>query len=158
MADAGLPVPPNVERIDLAFAPGRPGFLDVVAAVLSELRVEAYVVADESRSACPEIIARLDEALRGIECLWVSHDELKHRCEAARAVVRTGEFTPYANVILRHRRRFLRRPRRSGRLTLERQPRLGETGRSGPRLSGSFGVVEQRRGVIVEGVTLWVGR
>lgn len=112
VADAGLPIPPQVERIDLAFAPGRPEFIEVVAAVLSELRVEAYEVADESLSACPEIVARLDEALRGIECLWMSHEELKHRSEAVRAVVRTGEFTPYANVILRSGVDFSAGPRR----------------------------------------------
>jgi D-ribose pyranase len=30
----------------------------------------------------------------------IPHEEFKARTAAARAVVRTGEFTPYANVIL----------------------------------------------------------
>jgi D-ribose pyranase len=101
VADAGLPVPPGVERVDLAFAPGRPGFLEVVEAVLGELRVEAYVLAEESKEHCPQIVEALDRMLPDAEVVWVDHEELKRRCGAARGVVRTGEFTPYANVLLR---------------------------------------------------------
>lgn len=101
VADAGLPVPRGVERIDLAFAPGKPGFLEVVAAILSELRVEAYTLAEESRDACPAFVAALAEALSDADVAWVPHEELKRVTATARAVVRTGEFTPYANVLLR---------------------------------------------------------
>jgi D-ribose pyranase len=99
VADAGLPIPHGVERIDLAFAPGRPGFAEVLAAVLGELRVEAYVLAEEARAGgIPELLRR---ALPGLEPTWVPHAELKAATAAARAVVRSGEFTPYANVLLR---------------------------------------------------------
>ncbi len=102
IADAGLPVPVEVERIDLAFAPGKPGFSEVVTAVLEELRVEAYLLAEESRGACPEIVRAIEDALPDAEAIWLaSHDELKRMSQSARAVVRTGEFTPYANVLLR---------------------------------------------------------
>lgn len=101
VADAGLPVPPAVDRVDLAFAPGRPGFLEVVEAVLGELRVEAYVLAEESKEHCPRFVEALDRMLPEAEVLWVDHEELKRRCGTARGVVRTGEFTPYANVLLR---------------------------------------------------------
>ena len=40
LADAGLPTPRAVERIDLAFAPGKPSLLDVLEAVLAEMEVE----------------------------------------------------------------------------------------------------------------------
>lgn len=101
VADAGLPVPPGVERVDLAFAPGRPGFLEVVEAVLGELRVEAYVLAEESKEHCPQFVEALDRMLQNAEVIWVDHEELKRLYGAARGVVRTGEFTPYANVLLR---------------------------------------------------------
>lgn len=106
VADAGLPVPHGVERIDLAFAPGKPGFLDVLEAVLSELEVERAVLASEALAASPAFLERVRERLvalprisqRGIEL--VPHEELKRLCRQARAVVRTGEFTPFANVVL----------------------------------------------------------
>jgi D-ribose pyranase len=107
VADAGLPVPPGVERIDLAFAPGKPPFLDVLEAILAEMEVERATLAAETRTLTPAPLReRIDAALlalpkvraRGLEL--VPHEELKRLSRAARAVVRTGELTPYANVVL----------------------------------------------------------
>jgi D-ribose pyranase len=109
IADAGLPIPFQVERVDLGFAPGKPGFLDVVGAVLEELRVEAYVLAVESREGCPDYLRALEESLPDAEVVWLDHEELKRLSSEARAIVRTGEFTPYANVLLRSGVDFPRR-------------------------------------------------
>lgn len=107
IADAGLPIPPGVPRIDLAFAPGKPAFLDVLDAVLAEVEVERATVAQELASGTPPpFVQQLERRLaalpkvarRGVE--RVPHDELKRLTAQARAVVRTGEFTPYANVLL----------------------------------------------------------
>jgi D-ribose pyranase len=100
IADAGLPIPNRVVRVDLAFAPGHPPFLDVLDAVLSELRVERFVLAKESMTEAPTIVEAVRERLRSIEETTVTHEELKQLMMDAAAVVRTGEFTPYANVIL----------------------------------------------------------
>jgi len=40
IADAGLPIPKEVERIDLTLKSGIPSFAEVLPAVLSELEVE----------------------------------------------------------------------------------------------------------------------
>jgi len=106
IADAGLPIPAAVERIDLAFAPGKPAFMDVLEAVLAEMEVERAILAQEVKSASAGFHERLHGRLaslpgiraRGVEV--VSHDDLKRLSLGARAVVRTGEFTPYANVVL----------------------------------------------------------
>jgi D-ribose pyranase len=100
IGDAGLPLPLNVERVDLAVVRGVPSFLDVARAVLAEVRVEVLVFAEESRSACPELVAAVTALAPDAPIEWVTHDELKSRSRRARAVVRTGEFTPYANVLL----------------------------------------------------------
>jgi len=42
----------------------------------------------------------LHDALAGVPITTVTHDVFKQRCGAARAIVRTGECTPYANVML----------------------------------------------------------
>jgi D-ribose pyranase len=97
ITDAGLPIPTGVLRIDLAFAPGQPPFLDVLDAVLSELRVERYTMAKESS---PHIVDALRMRLRTAAESSVSHQELKEITAEAKAVVRSGEFAPYANVIL----------------------------------------------------------
>jgi D-ribose pyranase len=107
VADAGLPIPPGVERIDLAYAPGRPPFLDVLDALLEELEVERATVAAELAARAPgpfvaaleaRLLARPKVARHGLDV--VSHEALKRLTAGARAVVRTGEFTPYANVVL----------------------------------------------------------
>jgi len=107
IADAGLPIPPGVERVDLAYAPGKPPFMDVLEAVLAEMEVERATVAAEIETVTPEAFWRpLRDRLRslpkvakrGVEV--VPHEELKRLTRAGRAVVRTGEFTPYANAIL----------------------------------------------------------
>ena len=48
IADAGLPIPPETPRIDLAYALGQPGFFNVLEAILPELAIEGAVWAEEA--------------------------------------------------------------------------------------------------------------
>lgn len=100
VTDAGLPIPSESERIDLAYRPGAPAFFDVLDTVLAEMVVEGATVAVEVAEQSPEILDGLRERLPGIEIELVPHVEFKKRTHGARAFVRSGEFTPYANVIL----------------------------------------------------------
>ncbi|KAA0962359.1 MULTISPECIES: D-ribose pyranase [Microbacterium] len=102
VTDAGLPIPPGSERIDLAYRPGAPAFLDVLDTVLAELVVEGATVSEEVAEKSPEILAALRERFAGqdFEIAMVPHVEFKALTHSARAFVRSGEFTPYANVIL----------------------------------------------------------
>jgi len=100
IADAGLPIPAGVRRIDLAIRPQLPRFLDVVAAVLEELAVEEAVIAVEMSERSPEVRTGLERLLPSVPLRAVPHAQFKALTAEARAVVRTGEFTPYANVIL----------------------------------------------------------
>ena len=101
VGDAGLPVPAGVACVDLAVSLGVPRLLDVVRAIAGELEVEAVTVADELL----ERGAELPDALRALfpDAAFdsIPHEQLKARSAHARAVVRTGEATPYANVVLR---------------------------------------------------------
>ena len=100
VADAGLPIPQETQRIDLALAEGIPGFLDTLRAVLTEMQVERAIVAEEMLKKSPGVY----EAIKGLLCdvtiETVPHSAFKERTRSARAVIRTGEFTPYANIIL----------------------------------------------------------
>lgn len=100
IADAGLPIPPETLRIDLALTQNIPSFLDTVRTVLAEMKVEKVLVARETEQVSPHVLAELKQMLPDTPFEEISHAELKERCAQARAVVRTGEFTPYANVIL----------------------------------------------------------
>jgi len=99
VADAGLPVPPGVESIDLLWRRGEPGLLPVVEALLAECAVEAATIADELVDA--DISSGLTRLLDRIPTEAVSHKHLKRLTAFARVIVRTGEATPYANVVLR---------------------------------------------------------
>jgi D-ribose pyranase len=99
VADAGLPLPRSVERVDLALTRGAVSFEQTARAVLGQLCVEAIVLAEESQRSCPHLIELLRQLAPAAEVVFVSHAELKERCRTARAIVRTGEFTPYANAL-----------------------------------------------------------
>jgi D-ribose pyranase len=100
IADAGLPVPPETQRIDLALTEGIPTFLDTLRIVLMEMQVERAVVAEEMLDVSPKVYEAIKEMLGDVPIETVTHTIFKEQTRSARAVIRTGEFTPYANVIL----------------------------------------------------------
>jgi D-ribose pyranase len=99
IGDAGLPVPPGVPVIDLALTRGVPGFLQTLTTVLAEMQVEQHVLAEELPGKNP-LVAEAIAALGLPGGSAVPHAEFKRLSAQARAVVRTGECTPYANIIL----------------------------------------------------------
>ena len=102
VCDCGLPIPRESEVVDLAVRPGLPGFLDTLDVVLEELEVERVVIAVELVASGNGVYHGLLERLDGTEVEHVSHDEFKRIAGESgnTAYVRTGEATPYANVIL----------------------------------------------------------
>jgi len=103
IGDAGLPVPPSVELIDLALTQGIPDFVSTLKVVLSEMQVESHVLAEEILLKRPPALPEL-EALtaRGAigERRLLSHEAFKQLSRQARAIVRTGECQPYSNIVL----------------------------------------------------------
>ncbi len=100
VADAGLPVPVGVPCVDLAVVCGMPPVRDVLRAVATELAAEGLVVADELLARDEALPAALRQLFPGIAVDHVPHEEFKRLTTSARAVVRTGECTPYHNVII----------------------------------------------------------
>ncbi len=100
IADAGLPIPLSTQRIDLALTQGIPGFLATLRVILEEVQVERAIIAEEMIDANSTIYEQLQNLLPETPIETISHTELKQRTSSARAVVRTGEFSPYANIIL----------------------------------------------------------
>jgi len=100
IADAGLPVPPGTRCIDLALTRGVPSFMQVLDTLLAEMQVERVALANEASSHSPEFVADMHGRLEGVPLERLPHADLKQRSAAARAIVRSGEFTPYANLLL----------------------------------------------------------
>ncbi|WP_108501538.1 D-ribose pyranase [Paracoccus indicus] len=96
IGDAGLPVPPGVRCIDLALTRGIPGAMQVLDALLSELTVERSCIATEASDELVDDFIR-----RQIGTVTrLSHDDFKRETARARAIIRSGECTPYANICL----------------------------------------------------------
>jgi len=100
IGDAGLPIPDGIRRIDLAVKQGVPGFFDPLETILLELKLDKVLIARETFEVSPQVGSRLRELFKDTLIVEISHEELKKLSADARAVVRTGEFTPYANIIL----------------------------------------------------------
>lgn len=102
ICDSGLPIPKGVEVVDLGVTTNIPRFMDVLNVVLQELQVEEALVADEMKTRSNGLLEEVQSALGSITPDAVPHEEFKRRTGEDRtiAIVRTGEATPYANIIL----------------------------------------------------------
>lgn len=108
IGDAGLPIPIGTQRIDLALMKGIPSFMQVVQAVTEEMQVESAIIAEEIKTHNPhlhsELLALLDllQQHQGntLSIQYVSHEQFKQQTRRSHAVIRSGECSPYANIIL----------------------------------------------------------
>lgn len=112
IADAGLPISQSTERIDLALIAGVPSFIDTLKVILPVMQVEKVILAAEIRvenSVLHEELlqlityySELDSNRKPIEMIYVPHEAFKAqtRLDSCKAVIRTGECSPYANIIL----------------------------------------------------------
>ena len=102
IADAGLPIPKGVPCIDLAVALGVPSLKQVLDAVLQEVHLEQITLADATKQHSSQLWQHAHEQAQ--QQNWhiqiVNHDMLKAASAQARAIVRTGDNTPYTNIIL----------------------------------------------------------
>jgi len=102
VGDCGLPIPDETERIDLALMFGVPTFMQTLKVVSEDMKIEKVILAEEIKDKNPKVLKEIEELFEGqeIEFEFVSHTELKEKTKDCKAVIRTGETTPYANIIL----------------------------------------------------------
>jgi D-ribose pyranase len=101
IGDCGLPIPNNTKRIDIALSKNIPGFIEALKCILTELQIEEVIVATETFEVSPHVFDEIKKAVGDVKITFVTHEELKSELNGCKAVVRTGEQTPYANVILK---------------------------------------------------------
>ncbi|OPA15045.1 D-ribose pyranase [Bacillus cereus] len=100
IADCGLPIPDGVKRIDLAVEIGKPSFLEVLQVVADDMAIEKVTLAEEVIINNAEVNKEIEQKLIEPAFEYVSHEQFKEHTKKAKAIIRTGEATPYANVIL----------------------------------------------------------
>lgn len=100
IADAGLPVPDSVKKIDLALKLGTPSFIEVLEEVLKDMAVEKVILAEEIKVDNESQLDAIHQLVDTNEVEFVSHEAFKKQSGQSKAIIRTGEATPFSNIIL----------------------------------------------------------
>ncbi|MHB8061107.1 MAG: D-ribose pyranase [Ruminiclostridium sp.] len=100
IADPGLPIPENVRVVDISLKRGIPSLIDVLTSVKEELVIESYIYAAEMEDANRFLFDEMKDVLKELPSQKVSHDDFKELLRNASAIIRTGECSSFANVIL----------------------------------------------------------
>lgn len=101
IGDCGLPIPKETKRIDLALIKDIPTFIGTLKAVLMELQIEEVELAKETMEISPDLYKEIEQEIGDVKITLITHEELKSKLKECKAVIRTGEQTPYANIILK---------------------------------------------------------
>lgn len=100
IGDCGLPIPEETERIDLAVAFGIPSFIEVLKNVVLDMKIEKIYLAEEIKDNNPDILNAIIAMIPDVAVEFINHEDFKDMTRECKAVVRTGENSPYANIIL----------------------------------------------------------
>ncbi|MEK4387921.1 D-ribose pyranase [Solibacillus sp. FSL W7-1464] len=98
IADCGLPIPEGVTCIDLSYKLGEPGFITILEVVLEDLEVEQSYLAEEIKAANEAVHSSILKIVEPVT--YISHEQFKKMSSEAKVIIRTGEMTPYANIML----------------------------------------------------------
>jgi D-ribose pyranase len=101
IADRGFPFWPEVETVDISLVDGVPTVLQVVNALRANYDfTEAFMAQEFLGENSPETQAQFRAALAGIQVSYEAHVDFKMRVPNAIGLIRTGDTTQYANLIL----------------------------------------------------------
>lgn len=102
VVDAGYPVPADAWRIDLAVTRGVPSVFEVLELVNDHLIAERVMFAEDVPEMNPDMHAFLTELYEGsgAELEPIPHEEVLGYGPDAKAIVRTGDFLPWGNVVI----------------------------------------------------------
>ncbi|MDO4662511.1 MAG: D-ribose pyranase [Tissierellia bacterium] len=105
IGDLGLPIDEE-KKIDISLKMGSPSFIEVLEEVLKDFSVEKYFLASEIETVNPKQEENIKKLLKDVEVDFVTHEEFKKKLKDVKYVIRTGENTPYSNIILQSKNIF----------------------------------------------------
>jgi D-ribose pyranase len=102
ICDSGYPIPHGKPIADVVLTLGVPGVVQTLTTVLQELDIEGVIIAEEMERRSPVMFQQVQRVAGSVPMKKMSHEDFKHltRNENNVSFVRTGEATPFANVIL----------------------------------------------------------
>jgi len=101
IADRGFPYWPGIETVDISLVDGIPTVLQVLEAIRPNFDIVQIYMAQEYREEnTPEAQEQLAKATAGIPLVFEPYAEMKKRVPQAIGLIRTGDTTQYANMVL----------------------------------------------------------
>jgi len=101
IADRGFPFWPTIETVDISLVDDVPTVLAVLNALRPNFQIgKAWMASEFLKSNNARTRAAFTKALSGIKLSYEPHVEFKRRVPNAIGLIRTGDTTQYANVVL----------------------------------------------------------
>ena len=102
ISDMGFPFWPMIETVDISLVAGVPSVLQVLESLLANFTVGQAYMAEEFLAHNPDSArAEVTAALGTVPLAFEPHEaQFKKRVPHAIGLIRTGDTTPYANIIL----------------------------------------------------------
>lgn len=101
IADRGFPFWPGIDTVDISLVDDLPRVADVLNAILRNFDVGTIFMAEEFRSSnSQQIVGQQTKVANGAKLIFEPHVDFKRRVPQAIGIIRTGDSTPYSNVIV----------------------------------------------------------
>ena len=101
--DAGMPIPNDDKRIDVAVTKGLPRFIDVLENVLTEIEIQKIYLAEEIKTHNSKQLKAIKQLINEHVIIeFIPHSKMKEMLQSPlnKGNIRTGETTPFSNIIL----------------------------------------------------------
>lgn len=101
ICDAGFPIPVGIRMIDLSLKVNQPTTLEVLSEIVKHFSVEKIVLAEETQKHSPSLFVQFTSLFdKSVAVETMPHADFKQRSRGVKAIVRSGDFTAYANILL----------------------------------------------------------
>jgi D-ribose pyranase len=101
ISDRGFPYWPMIETVDISLVDGIPTVLQVLNAIRPNFDICEIFMANEFKlENTPQVQQQFADAMQGIPLTFEAHIEMKKRVPNAIGLIRTGDTTQYANLVL----------------------------------------------------------
>ncbi len=101
ICDAGFPIPVGIRAVDISLKVNQPTTLEVLTELLQHFSVEKIVLAEETQKHSPTMYAQLTGLFdKSVAVETMPHTNFKQHSRGVKAIVRTGDFTAYSNILL----------------------------------------------------------
>jgi len=100
VVDAGFAIPLGVEVIDLSLKENEPKVVEVLAELRKFHSVEKLIIAQQTKDKNPTLLSDISNVWENVIIEIIDHSELKQLAKSVKAVIRTGDFTAFGNVVL----------------------------------------------------------